>query len=520
MPAMRRLARDEKGNFLVFFGISVAMLMGMVALAVDLGRAAATQTDLQSFADSVALAAAAELDGEGTAITRAIAAAETMITDRQTWGEGGADLTSADVTLSFLTALPADDAATDAEGSVICAGAACAGTSVANQRAALFVRADVTPHVVRMNFASALSALRGGGRADARLGATATAGNTQYACDISPLMFCLPLDANNRAVDLREGQMIRLRMGGGTVGQWGAGNFGFLDISQAAVDGHGTCRNENGAANITRCLLGAVERITQCYSIRGVDTETGQRVGITTDPFNYRFDLYPNGGPGNPGGDANFAPAPNTIRGQDPTVRGNGKGGGSTNWCEPTAAALDASGRPTSMALPHGAEFDADPTLRFGSAGSFAVGTAERQTYMATNHNWVAGQPDPFAGADTRWEVYNAEIDALAGNRLMPATTSSGATRLETGRPMCSTAAPADAYRRVLIAAGINCYSEDVDGNSVGVAVTDFYEVFMTEPIGPSAGSQFDIWGEVIGKAGSVGAGGSGVFHEVVQLYR
>ena len=75
---------------MVFVSICLVVIVGMAALTFDLGRLAATQGDLQSYADHVALAAAGELDGEDDSITRSTSAAEAMIRDRQTFADGGA----------------------------------------------------------------------------------------------------------------------------------------------------------------------------------------------------------------------------------------------------------------------------------------------------------------------------------------------------------------------------------------------------------------------------------------------
>jgi len=103
--------RDESGAIMVFFAISLVVLLGLVAISFDMGRINITQTELQSYADNVALAAAGELDGKADSITRATAAAASMISDRQTFGEGDNTLSGVtDYTLTFLSTLPASDA--------------------------------------------------------------------------------------------------------------------------------------------------------------------------------------------------------------------------------------------------------------------------------------------------------------------------------------------------------------------------------------------------------------------------
>lgn len=68
LGTIRTLARDEAGTILVFLGIVLGVVLGFVAPAFDLGRASITRSELQSFADSVALAATGELDGNNDAI--------------------------------------------------------------------------------------------------------------------------------------------------------------------------------------------------------------------------------------------------------------------------------------------------------------------------------------------------------------------------------------------------------------------------------------------------------------------
>ena len=66
---------SESGAILVFWGFALAAMLGLAALVVDAGRLSTSQSELQSYADSVSLAAAAELDGAPDAIDRARVAA-------------------------------------------------------------------------------------------------------------------------------------------------------------------------------------------------------------------------------------------------------------------------------------------------------------------------------------------------------------------------------------------------------------------------------------------------------------
>ena len=201
---------------------------------------------------------------------------------------------------------------------------------------AVYAEVVVTPHTVSTAFRAAAIALLGGtGGGSATVGATAVAGYTQEACDITPLMFCLPPGFK---ADQEIGTMIHLRSGG-SGSAWGPGNFGFLDPEAGVGD---TCEGLTGA-NLYRCLVGAEMHVTQCVSQRGVDMSPGQQVGLA-EAFNVRFGIYRatmNGEKNNP----NFSPAPNVISGVLP------QNANSCNWGNP--ATSDAHGAAEGRLLRH-----------------------------------------------------------------------------------------------------------------------------------------------------------------------
>ncbi|PWE49846.1 hypothetical protein DEM26_12115 [Thioclava sp. NG1] len=498
--SIRRFAREEDGTILVFFGMSLVVLLGLVALSFDLGRLGSTRSELQSFADSVALAAAGELDGNNDAITRAEAAAQ-LIVDSQSFATGSRVLGAAnDVTLTYLSALPAND--NDATDAV-----------TTDPTKAAFVRVDVNEREVQGVFAAAFTTMGGYDAFDGSASAQAVAGLEILACDVTPLMFCVPpgFDAEK---DI--GQMILLRSGGGGDAAWGPGDFGFLDPKRAKVDEDGPCANKSGA-QLDACLLGAVSKITQCFNQRGVDLEPGQKEGRNAAIFNVRFDMYQsimNGLSKDP----NYAPAPNVIKG---IVAANpsGKENASKNACikENEEVSPDTVGLPRDDCFMPGA---AEPCGRFGD-GDWSQG---RITYMQKNYGidiTAEGATDPFADAVTRYDLYLAEIAAANGGDIL-------SNRAETGLPSCAPAAAPNADRRVLIVAGIDCSAETgtvIKGAASNVPVKEFVKVFLTEPVGEDGSSPptMDIWGEVIGSASNgdqeeLGTGG--MVRDVVQLYR
>ena len=486
--SLTRFRRAEDGTAAILWAISLVVVFAFAALAFDIGRLGATQSELQSFADNVALAAAGELDGKSDAVTRAQAAAANLISDSQTFANGDQALAgTVDYTLTFYASLPADDTAPM--------------TDVTTDPAdAVYAEVVVTPHSVSTVFRAATNALLGGaGGGAAAVGATAVAGYTQEACDITPLMFCLP---PGFTASEQIGTMINLRSGGGG-SAWGPGNFGFLDPEGGVGD---TCDGLTGA-NLYRCLVGAELNITQCVSQRGVDMRTGQQVGLA-EAFNVRFGIYRatmNNEKNNP----TFSPAPNVISGVLPDNPN------SCNWANP--AASDA------VALPKDSCF-ATGTCAHGNR--FGNGVWDYAGYIAANHggsdaHLTAYAVDPqYAG--TRYETYLREIQH--GNANASGNILDGL--LDTGRPLpaCNGANMSSRpQRRVLVAAGIDCVANNINGATDDVPVEEFVELFLTHPVGDDGTNNFDIWVEVIGSAGGDGyssAGPGGIFRDVVQLYR
>jgi Flp pilus assembly protein TadG len=477
-PIICRLRRDESGTILVLWAICLGVILGIVALSFDLGRASITRSELQSFADSVALAAAGELDTNDDAITRATTAAA-LIADSHSFGNTDRALQGAqDYTLTYFSALP--DLDTSAMSSV-----------TTDPTEAAYVRVTVAPTTVESTFGAAFAGLTGAENRDYDLGATAVAGLAIYACDVTPMMFCLPSPAFK--ADEHIGEMIRLRSSGNGAA-WGPGDFGFLDPDHVEVDEEGPCSGLNGV-QLDACLIGAVESITQCFNQRGVDLEPGQKVGIEDAIFNVRFDIYRsimNGRRNNP----DYAPAPNVIKGIVPN------GGGS--------CINNARLSPNTLSLPRDDCFVSGTCGRFGDG----VWSAGRTAYVQANY----GTSDPHPEALTRYSYYLAEIAASGSGPILTG-------RAETGRPICSSSSPAGPDRRVITVAGIDCAANSIRGAAQDVPVREFFKIFLTEPVGQDGSTprRLDIWGEIIGSASETGTGATGsggVVRDVVQLYR
>lgn len=499
---MRRLitwrrGRDpEAGSVLVFWGVAIVVLLGMVALSFDVGRISATQSELQSYADNLAVAAAAELDGEDDSIDRAIAAAATLITDSQTFGAGGRALGAADYRLEFLTRTQVlidepEDTVDPATGLAV-PGA----YTVSEQVSARYVRAVVGPRNVGTPFAAVLSLITGDALVSTDVGAQAMAGLDEYACDITPLFFCVPptWDASQNV-----GRQILLRAGGGA--SWAAGNFGFLDPTNVNPGGPCAGMNQN-TSQLFGCLVAAEYGKTGCFKQSGVNTQPGQGQGRSASPFNVFFDIY-DATMNQEQKDPDYPPAPNVIKGIAPK----------NNACKQFEDVA-------SIPLPLDRCF-VDSTTCLDTDGRFGDRGWARSTYIDTNHAGIDpvtpdtgvsyALPAPFNG--TRYEMYQAEIRRNQLN--VPG---------ESGAPICGAGASTDINRRVLTAAAINCGSQAIGGNTEDVQVQEFVRIFLTNPIGynyesnspPTSG--FDLYVEVLGTAEEETAIGPALIRKVVRL--
>ena len=443
-----RFASSEKGTVAILWAISLVAYFALAALIFGFGRLAATHGELQSYADNVALAAAGELDGRADAITRANLAAANLISDTQTFGTGNNILSGVgDYTLIFHSDLPGDDQA-------------ALGADVTTDPAlAAFAQVIVTPSSVTMPFLTVSQALLGNnnGQISMSVSAEAVAGFTQEACDITPLMFCLPSPGYSAIPN--KGKMINLRSGG-TGSAWGPGDLGFLDITSADLGS--TCAGLNGA-QLMICLLGAIQNITQCFNQDGVDTEPGQMVGIEDAVFNIHFDIYKatlNGKRNDP----LYAPARNVISGLVPS-------GGGTCIGQNEAVSPGSTGLPETMGMPRDTCFNSwacnSPLPRFGD------GIWDYDGYIAMNHGGddthLTSQIVSTEYPGTRYETYLREIaygDSNIGNNY---DILNGLA--ESGRPTCSPYVAPSPKRRVVISAGVDCVANPINGQTNDVKV-------------------------------------------------
>ncbi len=576
---IKRFTREEDGSLLVFFCISVIVILGLFALTFDMGRRASTQTDMQSFADNVALAAAGELDGSPNAIVNARLAATSVIiaaNENLKSGTGAATLTlDFDTNLVFYTELPDRDRPGSYDPAVL------SNTSSVDYKYSLplanrttdpalarFVGVTLNTKDVDWLFAGVVS----NNVPAAAVGALAIAGNAGYTCEVAPLMFCLPTVPGTsppQMQTLATGRAVQLRSVGRNAG-WNPGEFGFLNIDRLIANdpnaAAGVCASYNPESRRQACLLAL--GIEACFNSSNVDIQPGQRSGQETAGFNLPFGIFEQA-MGTLRNDPGFEVGPHIVGGREVNNNCNDSGAspdtvafpldnchytssctdgrfGDGNWSTGKANYLDTnyehretiSGVDTLINpgsffdFPEAGltryEFYQREIERAANGGVMNGGAAPYNVapYTAQNDG-NRGQPGPDEDPEdyTSWDDYWP--DTLPSNGFNPIIPDAQ-DREENGLPQCNQVEEGGGVdRRVVVVAGIDCVNQTLTGNETDVPVVQYYRTFMLSPATEISnggnGQMFDLWVEIIEPIGGEGGGSTttdSAFREIVQLYR
>lgn len=452
--------RHQRGAILVMTAVIIIVLIGVAALALDIGRITVLRNQMQNAADAAALAAAVELDTRAGARTRAMAAAREALQHDSRFSRLrellGADALP-DEAFTFYCIIGAQF---DVDPEDVDIGAFCDGDDDGTGRYVAATDADA--HYVRVNldpaladgrftldliFLPVLELLTPGTATEAAVQADAVAGRQFIQCDYPPMALCDPFEG--RGTTFRDamplGGLVQLRQQGSN--QWSAGNFGFLEPLDAGP----------GASSVAESLA---SEIGQGCATRLVTTQTGGMTQATTGGINTRFGVY---GPPNPFNRPNaptqWPPAPNVIN-----------------------FPLDAA--------PLGSLGDS----RFGN------GSWDFNAYWSAQH---PGQVAPNGWSNLnlpqRWEVYQWEI---ANSSIPPS-----------GVP----AHPAGALeRRLITVAVLSCNALGLTGGKKSAVVNSpngFAKFFLTRQAdGPPNAAAY---GEYVGWSGD----GDSNHHVDIQLY-
>lgn len=260
-----RQRRRQGGGVAITVALTMLVLMGFLAMAIDLGRMYVVKTELQNAADACALAAAFELDGSPDALLRAENAG-ILVGSRNDIDFQGAPLSIGAADIKFSTALssPAGDNSeyrTRAEG------------APADSR---YVMCTTTLPSLQMTAASVI----GIGPQTIRGQAVATLAPSQTSCAL-PMGLCTKGPAPSFGLNPGDWMQGKFDAGGGSTG-----SFNWIDFTppqggqselSAMLTGTGTCNTGSGTPVGQSGVLG----------------------NAAAKAWNSRFGIYQNGS-GNP----------------------------------------------------------------------------------------------------------------------------------------------------------------------------------------------------------------------------
>ena len=489
------MKRKERGAYMVMMALLIVVLIGIAALAIDVGRLLLMRTEMQNAVDAAALAAAAELDTNDGARARARTAARTLLTHQARFSREKALLDNTalpDGAFEFYCLIGSESDPDGSEQSV--RERFCDTANVPTADGKVVSVSDTVTHYVRVTldpallgddtdyftadliFLPVLSVL--GIEVDTSVSAvvTALAGRNYFACTFPPMAICDPWEGSGSFFrnEMPVGGAITLRSQGGT-GAWAPGNFGFLSPSSG-----------NGADELMRFL--ADPNLDGCTD-NVVETNPGQAAQKTRAGINVRFNDYPSGGGANAMTPDDYPPAPNLYDYWYDDEAGSGWGNGSlitevggnrffdSDW--EWYADEDASG-------------DTGYWLSYHSAGS------------------ESGAWDNGAGRPSRWEVYQYELD----NDLLSADmVISPGEAPDDG----DANTPDDADRRLMSIAVLSCDALGVRGSkTITVFPRDGYaRMFLLDASKDPGGGGLEFHAEYQGWV--FGKGGDN--HVQIQLY-
>jgi len=170
MNRMPQFRKRQQGAVAIIVGLSIFILVGMLALVIDLGHLYITKTELQNAADAAALAGAKELDGTPAGVTAAVGKAIELAALNEYDFSKPVDVTIADM---WVGSCPED-------GCMVAASSVASGAEPASNKT--FLKVDTGNRDLDTWFA------RIWGVNQTRTFGMAVAG--RYVVDITPIGIC------------------------------------------------------------------------------------------------------------------------------------------------------------------------------------------------------------------------------------------------------------------------------------------------------------------------------------------
>jgi Flp pilus assembly protein TadG len=458
---LANLVRDDvDGVVLPYVVMTLAVVIGVAALALDGSRLMSVQSQLQNGADALALAGAAELDRRPDSIIRAEAAIRNLL-NNPVAGAGVGQIARVS-SIEFLSSLPANDDLP-----------ITTRNTTDDPTLAAYVQLSVEPIQMQTIFPVSLSSAR----QSVTVGAQAVAGYDQVVCNASPVFVCNPFETSGMsyyqatqallAADQNPNahhQLVRLARSQSKNGGFSAGDFGYVAPATGFLPG-AAC-GPGSERGIPQAL--ASTRVRACYRLSGI-TLVPSDDQPATDGLNTRFDIYAGG----------FSSC--RIYPPDLNVRKGFVAIGNVNWCNAVPSAPNwPMPSPDAAALPLDQNMINPATQSLDRNATIGNGIWNCAAYWSTAHFAGIGKNAPPPGCSasatiSRYDVYRYELNFL----------NDRSRGVEYGAPRC--APPGVANRRIITVPIVNCNSSPVPAinNAQGVPVAGFGRFFLVLPAEP-----------------------------------
>lgn len=576
--SLRTFGSARDGGVAVTVAVMTVVLVGVLAVAIDLGRAYNLSTELDNAADAYALAGATQLDQSPGSCNRAIQAAvaagtsqDLVNTETFASNSSGSDV-YVDPTLNHITNTNIRflrDLDKDSNGNLI--NYVTDPDSAVCDDTAEYIEVTIDQasqgdqYRVDYAFAGIVNAAT-----QTFPKGYAVAGTSRLFCGVAPIMICElePSFWANLKADPTYyrgvGVWVKATSPSDT---WGPGNAGFLDLGGRG-GGVGP-PNGTGLCN----AIGAVNPEQACLGTDNLTTEPGNKSGAR-ECFNTRLDIF-HGSVGGLTNDPQWQPAANTVKGRfkegcnDPGWAVPG-----TNYTGPGSIPLPPPADAGMPLPPDNCSYVAGGggCIPTGAEGRMGDGVWDFEAYLEINHPGLAyadamsqiietGPTGPGLGRFdnvTRYDVYRWELgypdmltygpgdygnidepnQNLVNNVPVPETplpqplgagpTPPNPQEGEYGGPQCYTGAMGDVGtttivtkdRRIVRVAVVDCTSgknPPIKGRTEGVEAEGFLDLFLLLPW-KDAGSNHELYFEIIQPANDQNYDKTAA-KEIVQLY-
>ncbi len=421
--------RARDGGVAVTVAVTSTVLIGILAISIDLGRAYTLSTELDNAADAYALAGATQLDQTPGACLRAIrAAADSSLANTETFASNasGSDVYIDPTANSFgnsnirfmeLIRKDANGVIIGDYIDVLYGSEADCDANAEHIEVTIDQASQGDPYRIDYAFAGLI-----GAATQTFPKGYAIAESADLTCGFVPMMMC-PVDppGSTGSVDAHAwftdniesydytGFGLWTKAGKQNV-QWGDGNFGWLRVG-----------NIQGAKELGEAI-GMVNPPLLCLGDDTVETEPGSTTGAR-QAFNTRFDIW-HGSLSSERGDANWQPAVNTVKGR---WRADAGSCNNASFSNPDTEYSGPSGAPTLPSPQNAMGYPRDDCAYGGNCqavdnfGRPGDGVWDIYSYQSVMHPLPTSKPYPVAGAINQW---NPDWDGGGVNQANDYTVS------------------------------------------------------------------------------------------------